>query len=96
MLARKKVADQTPALVTSVSKKIFAHTKTGLVQLQDKIVARFALTIYPYSLGFAHFIKSALTRRENILQHRIHQIQFRRLRTVAHSARASPLVGESE
>jgi len=23
----------------------------GLVQLQDKIVARFALTIYPYSLG---------------------------------------------
>ena len=23
----------------------------GLVQLQDKIVVRFALTIYPYSLG---------------------------------------------
>ena len=23
----------------------------GLVQLQDKIVARFALTIYPYSFG---------------------------------------------
>ena len=50
MLARKKVTDQTPALVTSASKKIFAYTKTGLVQLQDKIVARFALTIYPYSL----------------------------------------------
>jgi len=47
-------------------------------------------------LGFAHFIKSVLTRRENILQHRIRQIQFRRLRTVAHSARSSPLVGESE
>ena len=25
--------------------------QTGLVQLQDKIVVRFALTIYPYSLG---------------------------------------------
>jgi hypothetical protein len=50
MLACKKVADQTPALVTSVAKKIFAYTKTGLVQQQDKIVARFALTIYPYSL----------------------------------------------
>jgi len=23
----------------------------GLVQLQDKIVVRFALTIYPYSIG---------------------------------------------
>jgi hypothetical protein len=36
-------------------KKIFAYTKTlptsnGLVQLQDKIVVRFALTIYPYSI----------------------------------------------
>ena len=57
MLARKKVADQTPALLTSVSKKIFAYTKTGLVQLQDKIVARFALTIYPYSLGYSSKIR---------------------------------------
>ncbi|MCK9365465.1 MAG: hypothetical protein M0P74_17925, partial [Syntrophales bacterium] len=40
-------------------KKIFAYTKTlptsnGLVQLQDKIVVRFALTIYPYSFGGFH------------------------------------------
>jgi hypothetical protein len=37
--------------------QIFAYIKylpsmTGLVQLQDKIVARCALTIYPYSLDF--------------------------------------------
>ena len=37
-------------------KKIFAYNKasrlSGLVQQPDKIVVRFALTIYPYSLGF--------------------------------------------
>jgi hypothetical protein len=37
-------------------KKIFAYTKTlptsgGPVQLQDKVVVRFALAIYPYSFG---------------------------------------------
>jgi hypothetical protein len=39
---------------THIQKKIFACSPTpltGLVQLQDKIVVRFALTIYPYSLG---------------------------------------------
>ncbi len=29
----------------------------GLVQPQDKIVARFALTIYPYSLDFRYALK---------------------------------------
>jgi hypothetical protein len=41
---------------TTLTDTVFAYTKTlttsnGLVQLQDKIVLRFALTIYPYSLG---------------------------------------------
>ncbi|MFZ2630946.1 MAG: hypothetical protein WA081_03480, partial [Desulfosalsimonadaceae bacterium] len=41
---------------TCSKKDIFLYTDTnsidtGLVQPPDKIVARFALTIYPYSLG---------------------------------------------
>jgi hypothetical protein len=32
-----------------------AYAKLGLVQPQDKIVDRFALTIYPYSLAHSRF-----------------------------------------
>ena len=55
-LALKKQPVQSGLHPPHIRKKIFAYTKTlpnsnGLVQLQDKIVVRFALTIYPYSLG---------------------------------------------
>lgn len=54
-LALKKPPVQSGLQLPDIQKKIFAYTKTlpnpnGLVQLQDKIVVRFALTIYPYSL----------------------------------------------
>jgi hypothetical protein len=55
-LALRKPLVQSGLQPPHIQKKIFAYTKTlpnsnGLVQLQDKIVARFALTIYPYSFG---------------------------------------------
>ena len=55
-LALKKPRVQSGLQPPHIQKKIFAYTKTlsdsgGLVQPQDKIVARFALTIYPYSLA---------------------------------------------
>jgi hypothetical protein len=36
-----------------LKKDIFLYNVIGLVQPTDKIVARFALTIYPYSLDEA-------------------------------------------
>jgi putative addiction module CopG family antidote len=42
-----KIAVLRYLLIINVLPKI-----PGLVQLQDKIVARYALTIYPYSLGY--------------------------------------------
>jgi hypothetical protein len=55
-LALKKPPFQSGLHPPHIQKEIFAYTKTpptstGLVQLQDKIVVRFALTIYPYSFG---------------------------------------------
>ena len=53
-------------------KKIFAYTKTlptsnGLVQLQDKIVVRFALTIYPYSFGHLLFFNNCSQTSESLV-----------------------------
>ena len=49
-----------PHLRAHYKKDISLYRDSGLVQLQDKIVVRFALTIYPYSLGkFFNFEMSA-------------------------------------
>jgi len=51
---------------------IFFLPRSGFVQLQDKIVVRFALTIYPYSLGldingkYVLFLGSKDDNRKNI------------------------------
>jgi hypothetical protein len=55
-LALKKTPVQSGLQLPRFQKKIFARAKTppnstGLVQLQDKIVVRSVLAIYPYSLG---------------------------------------------
>jgi hypothetical protein len=48
----KKSAFLKRALAIMSFKKIFSYIEyPGLVQQQDKIVVRFALTIYPYSLA---------------------------------------------
>jgi len=39
----------------------------GLVQLQDKIVARFALTIYPYSLAITPTTSLQFASAESLL-----------------------------
>jgi len=36
----------------------YLASRIGLVQLQDKIVVRFAHTIYPYSLAFFYLFPS--------------------------------------
>ena len=53
-----------------IQKKIFPYIdttggETGLVQQPDKIVARFALTIYPYSLAHHCFFISAFPSSVN-------------------------------
>jgi hypothetical protein len=55
-LALKKKPPVFQAQSFQIPKKIFAYNRNpaspgGLVQLPDKIVVRFALTIYPYSFG---------------------------------------------
>ena len=55
----EKMSGKENNKIARLLEKIFAynkHPENGLVQPQDKIAVRFALTIYPYSLGFSFSI----------------------------------------
>ena len=57
--------DARPFLCSKKDISLYTDTAydTGLVQPQDKIVVRYALTIYPYSLGIFIFILSIFSDR---------------------------------
>ncbi len=86
-------------LLKPLSKKdISLYKAIGLVQPTDKIVVRFALTIYPYSLGFTgdllHLygsIKPALRRRAPTSARRL----FGRACRLAWPSPARVLIGDT-